>query len=97
MEDKRVANTSKTQNVYIQNRTRMTVTGIEDVDSFNEESVILFTSYGILTIVGQDLHINKLNIEEGELIIQGKIIGVNYSDAEDLKARSTGFLGKMFK
>ncbi len=85
----------KEQNVTLQGRARITVTGVSDVDSFDEHTVVLYTSLGILTIKGGDLHINKLNVETGDLCIEGEIDSLAYSQQQ--AAKSGGLMAKLFK
>ena len=47
---------SKEHKVLIDGRQRITVSGVEDVDSFNENEVIFLTSMGMITVLGEDLH-----------------------------------------
>ncbi len=84
------------QNIFIENREKITVSGVIDVESFDDENVILDTELGVLIIKGQELHINKLSIENGELIIEGDIISCTYTD-EDIRTKGLGFLGRIFK
>lgn len=86
----------ETSNIIIENRRKLSISGVEDVDSFNEESIVLFTTMGMLTIKGQDLHINRLNIEIGDVAIEGLIDEMIYSDSDD-KRDSSGFFSKLFK
>lgn len=80
-------------NIILEDRHMMTVSGVADVDSFDEQTVVLFTDMGELTIKGTDLHINKLNVETGEVSIEGEIDSVVYSNDN----RSGGLLGRLFK
>ena len=73
--------------VTIEGRERMTVTSVEDMDSFNENEVIFLTSAGMMTIIGQDLHVSKLNLEDGQLIIDGAIECADYSDHDELRQK----------
>ena len=82
--------------VTIEGRERITVSSVEDVDSFNENEVIFLTGVGMMTVVGQDLHISKLNLEEGMLVVEGFIDSLDYSDHEEQRMKS-GFFSKMFK
>lgn len=75
----------------------MNLQGIKDVHSFNEDTVILETELGLLTIEGEDLHINNLNVEQSNLNITGKIISFVYSENMDLRSKGGSFLGKIFK
>ncbi len=84
------------QNILLENREKLTISGILDVESFDDQNIILHTDLGVLIVKGDDLHINKLNIESGELVIEGYIISCNYTDA-DISSKGFGFLGKIFR
>jgi sporulation protein YabP len=96
IEDKKVSK-PKTQNLILENREKLSVSGVIDVESFNDESVIIDTELGVLVVRGEDLHINKLNIDNSELSIEGDIISCEYSDRDDSRSKGFGFFGKMFK
>lgn len=73
------------------------MSGVEDVDSFDEGAIIIFTNMGVLTVRGEDLHINKFSVESGELFVEGSIYALTYSDESMKKGGSGGFLSKMFR
>ena len=87
----------KVQNLILENRERVSVSGVIDVESFNDECVIADTELGLLIIKGIDLHINKLNIESSELGIEGEIISCEYSDRNNSRNRGGGFFARIFK
>lgn len=97
MEDKKV-NKSKTlvQNLILENRERLSISGVIDVNSFNDESIILETELGTLIVKGQDLHINKLNLDNAELVVEGDIESCTYSDKE-LKSKGFSLFSNLFK
>ena len=64
IEEKRQANINVMQNIVLENREKLNVTGINDILSFDDQVVILSTDLGMLTIKGNELKINKLNIDE---------------------------------
>ncbi len=66
--------------LMLDNRSRLTVTGINDVDSFDERTVVAYTDYGQLTIHGERLNISKLSIDSGELAVEGEISSLIYTD-----------------
>lgn len=74
-------------------RSTATVTGVEDVDCFNEQIVILRTPLGALTISGEGLNISQLSLGDGRLIVEGEITAIEYSQR---KKPSGGFLGRLF-
>jgi sporulation protein YabP len=87
----------KTHNLILENRERLSVTGVIDVESFNDECVVVDTELGVLVVKGDDLHISKLNLDSSELNIEGDIISCEYSDSEGGKSKGFGFLSRMFK
>lgn len=84
----------KNQNITIEDRKKILVTGVEQVENFNDNTIILTTINGGITIKGEELNISKLNVEDGNVKIQGKINGVNYS-SRDLSSKN--ILEKLFK
>lgn len=96
IEDKKISK-PRTQNLMLENREKLTISGVIDVESFNDESVIVDTELGVLVVRGEDLHINKLNLDNSELSIEGEIISCEYNDSEGSKSKGLGFLGKLFK
>jgi len=96
IEDKKVAR-PKVQNLILENREKLSISGVIDVESFNDECVIIDTEMGVLIVRGEDLHINKLNLDNSELNIEGDIISCEYSDKEGTKSKGSGFLSRMFK
>lgn len=87
---------SRPHKLIIESKERAIVTGVEDVDSFNENEVIMLTSRGFITVTGDDLHINKLNLEEGQLVVTGTIQSLDYADHEEERAKK-GVFSKVFK
>ncbi len=76
-------------------RKKMTVTGVEDVDSFDDDRIVAYTTEGIMTVKGADFRINRLNVEDGGLEIEGEIDSVEYADGH--KSDKGGFLSKIFR
>lgn len=100
MEDKKNLpqnNANIIQNLILENREKLTVTGVEDVLSFDDQIVIINTQLGLLTIKGDDLRINKLNLDSSEVVIEGEIFNLGYSDNDIGKKNGTSILGKIFK
>lgn len=85
------------QNIILESREKLTITGVLDVLSFDDQIVIVETQLGLLTIKGEDLRINKLSIDSSEVIIEGEIYNLGYSDSSNEKKGSSGILGKIFK
>ena len=74
-------------------REKMTVSGVEDVERFDESSIVMTTAAGMLVISGSDLHIGKLSLDGGELRVDGQIDSIAYEDG--LRERG-GWLGRLF-
>ena len=81
-------------NVILEDRKHLTVSGVTDVDSFDEESVVLFTGLGELTVHGFNLHVNRLSVETGEVIVDGDIVSLSYRDE---LPKSGGLFGRIFR
>ena len=77
----------------LDNRVKLVLTGAEDVSGFNEETVSVKTTCGILIIKGEKLHIDKLNLETGDVSIEGKINAMQYIGSNNSKSK----LSKLFK
>ena len=60
-------------NAILENRQRLQLSGVTDVDSFDEDEIRLFTQLGELTIKGKDLHINEISVESGDVSVEGDI------------------------
>ncbi len=95
MEDKKINKVSSNQNIIMENREKVSVTGVIDIHSFDDELVLAQTDLGILTIKGNDLKMNKLNLDNNELIVEGQIVAVAYSDITN--GKKSGFMNKLFK
>jgi len=85
------------QNLILENRERLSVSGVMDVVSFDDESVVIDTEMGLLTVRGAELHINRLNVENQELIVEGDIFNCSYSDKNYMKTKGLGLLGRIFR
>ena len=74
-------------------RERLTITGVEDVERFDETSIVMSTSAGMLIVTGEELHIGKLALDGGELHVNGHIDSVTYE--EDAQGRG-GLFSRLF-
>ena len=81
-------------NLILEERGNLTVTGVEDIDSFDEETVVVYTELGELTVHGSQLHINRIDVESGELHLEGEIDSLNYADRQNERG---GFLSRIFR
>ena len=74
-------------NIILENRKKMTLTGVEEVISFDDEKILLNTKLGALTIKGQNLKMNKLDVQNGDVMINGEIYYIVYSGKEVKKEK----------
>ena len=74
-------------------RESLTVSGVEDVERFDETGIVMSTAVGTLVITGEDLHIGKLSLDGGELHVDGRIDSLTYEDQGPSRG---GFLGRLF-
>lgn len=96
--DERKQMTSNTiQNVILENREKLTISGVLDVLSFDDQIVILETDLGLLTVKGENLRINKLSLDTTEVIVEGTIINLSYSEKNLDKKLGGSIIGKIFK
>ncbi|MBE6972069.1 MAG: sporulation protein [Ruminococcaceae bacterium] len=77
----------------LKGRQRLLVSGVEDVERFDESCIVMSTCVGVLIVNGEDLHIGKLSLEGGELHVDGKIDAMMY---EEQSAPRTSLLGRLF-
>ena len=86
-------NFAKPHTMLLDNRKKLSLTGANDVLGFNEELVNITTSLGDLIIRGNKLHISKLNLETGEVDIDGQINSLQYTESREGKS----FIQRLFK
>lgn len=80
-------------NLILEDRAKLSVSGVTDVENFDENTISMVTTEGVLVVRGSDLNVEKLNLENGELLIRGQIDSVEY---EDRTSARTGLFGKLF-
>ncbi len=74
-------------------RERLMISGVEDVERFDETGIVMSTAAGTLVITGENLHIGKLSLDGGELHVDGRIDALSY---EDIGQGRGGFLSRLF-
>ena len=89
-------NTNIVQNLILENRGKLSVSGVNDVLSFDDQVVIVDTELGLLTVKGENIRINKLSLDTAEVIIEGEISSLVYSHNKQEKSSGT-LLSKIFK
>lgn len=96
IDERKAVSSSIIQNIILENRSKLSISGVLDVLSFDDQVVILETDLGLLTVKGENLRINKLSIDTSEVIVEGDISGLTYSD-KDINKTSNSIFGKIFK
>lgn len=81
-------------NCILEDRRTLSVSGVNDVGSFDEQAIVASTDLGELTIRGDKLHITRLSLEIGELQVEGNIAALTY---QDIAPKGTSFWGKVFR
>lgn len=84
---------SAPHHVVIEERKSLTVSGVEDVERFDEGMIVMTTTAGTLVVSGENLHIGKLSLDGGELHVDGQIDSLQY---EEQGAGRGGLLSRLF-
>ncbi len=87
----------KNHKVSLNARSSATITGVKDVLSFDAGEVLLETEQGILMLRGNDLHVNRLTLEKGEVDVDGKIDSLTYSDSNNYGKSGESLISRLFK
>ena len=87
----------RTHKLILNNRRTCNLTGINDVLSFDENEIILEKEQGMLMIKGNELHVNRLMLDKGEVDVDGRIDSFTYSEQSNMAARGESLLARLFK
>lgn len=91
------SNISKSHKLLMDNRKRLTLTGIKDVVSFDLTRILLESTLGMIHIKGSDIKVTRLSLEKGEVDIEGTVDSIVYSDVKDYGEKGKSILKRMFK
>lgn len=89
-----IARPAKPHQVIMENRNTLSVSGVSDVDSFDGLAVVVYTDLGELTVRGNGLQIQRLNVETGDLSLTGTIDSLTYAEHS---SRRGGLFGRLFR
>lgn len=94
--DERVENTMQavSHKIVLTDRSRLEITGVEEVESFDENTIIMSTSRGSLIVRGDGLHIETLSLDGGALKVDGTVESLTYEDVERDRG---GLLSRLFR
>ena len=81
-------------NISVDERHNISITGVTDIGGYDEQTIVAFTQFGEVTVKGDGLHIIRMSVEMGELVAEGTINSINYSE---MKQRDEGFFSRLFK
>ncbi|MEG1875194.1 MAG: sporulation protein YabP [Angelakisella sp.] len=79
--------------LLVEDRNRIQITGVTDVESFDEQMVVLMTQPGELVIKGRGLHITKIDVATGDLSLEGEVDELSYGDGRP----AGGFFSKLLR
>ncbi len=82
--------------LVLENKHKLSITNVEDVDTFDETKIVLYTGNDTIIVEGFNMHIQKLDVEGGELIVEGDVVSILYTGDEYHK-KGQGFFRKMLK
>lgn len=85
---------AKAHHIEMDSRRTLNITGVTDIDSFDEQTVAVFTDVGELIVRGNNLHIGRIDVDSGELSLDGEIDSLEYTD--NVIARG-GFFSRLFR
>ena len=80
--------------ILLEGREQLTVSGVEEVESFDENTIVMSTVKGTLVVRGEDLHIEKLSLDGGDMKVEGSVDSLTYED--DRGRQSGGFFARLF-
>ena len=81
--------------LVLEGREQLTVTGVEEVESFDENTIVMLTNRGTLIVRGEELHIEKLSLDGGDLKVEGTIDSLTYEDSG--RDRAGGLFARLFR
>ena len=82
----------RSQNLILENRNRLSVSGVDEVNGFDDSYIRMKTSLGDLVVYGDDLHMEILSVETGEAVVTGEISDLIYE-----QSHREGLLSRLLK
>ena len=89
--------TGRIHKVTLTNRKTCSINGVNDVLTFDIHEILLETEQGMLMIKGEDLHVNRLTLDKGEVDVDGKIDSFTYSDVAGSSHKNESLLSRLFR
>ena len=88
-----LAEQKKAHSVLLENRGKITLTGVSDVERFSEDNLTIATDYGQIDVRGENIQVTRLSLETGDLVAEGVIDSVIYSAT----VKNGGIFSKVFR
>ena len=92
---KNLADSQLVHSISLQSKSQLIITGVTDVDNFNDKVLLVYTSMGELTVRGRNIRVESFGNENGELVANGDIRALIYGDAG--KRSKVGFFRKLIR
>lgn len=80
--------------ILLEGREQLSISGVEEVERFDENTIVMATTQGVLVVHGTDLHIEKLSLDGGDLRVEGTVDALSY---EEERRDSGGFFARLFR
>lgn len=80
------------QKLTLEDRKRLSVSGVQEVESFDENAVVLHTNRGLLIIRGRELHLKQLSVDGGQVSVEGTVDALLFEEGR----KDGGFLARLF-
>ena len=93
--EEKMVRSEAAHHIILEEREQLAVSGVEEVESFDENTIVMYTSRGTLIVRGDGLHIEKLSLDGGDLKVEGDIDSLTYEDSG--RERGGGFLSRLFR
>ena len=87
----------RTHKIVLSGRKTCTITGVNDVLSFDINEVLLETEQGMLMIKGSELHVSRLSLDKGEVDVDGSVDSLTYSDTSSTREKTESFFARLFQ
>jgi len=88
-------NPKRHHNLILEDRCSLSLSGVTDVDCFDERIIRIYTELGELTIKGRKLHVDGVSLEAGDMKISGDIWSLHYGDRD--KTGPVSAFGRLFR
>lgn len=82
--------------ITVIDREEITIDGITNLGSYDEQQIVLETEQGMLVLKGEELNVKQLNLEKGTIMVEGFLKSIEYDDSRDQK-KGLGFFGRLLK